>query len=882
MTATKISTVFILVFLLKVSSVEAQFNIRPYSQVYSENLRGSCVLFGNTSMNIMDADTVSTTKANETGDPLNLFGGLGYSEYGNDFENMQFTDIDATPANLLAFSMGASGWKYLADGSDQGTSWRLLNDPDRWIAGTASFGYGHSEFTTIPAGNITSYFVKTVTINDPALYAGLLLNFSYDDGIAIYVNGQEIVRRNLPGGSIAFNTTAIATNFTLNESVSLDATYFNPGANIIAVEIHQDNAASTNCFFDLSLTAIGRSTYNSSSADLILPAGTNTVKFARLYWGGKITDSVLTTDLDTLRHILIRKGTSGSYATATAPVGNVDIYEVTTTETGYQAYVDVTSFIQANGAGTYTIANLPASTGIIGDGGNYGGWAIVVAYENPSLNYNSVRIYDGYARVYDFGIPVIQSIELTGLNVPSNPLTSTEAVMSTMVWEGDANLFESTANPAGDYLKLNNFNVANAANPVSNFWNGSISKNGAFVTGTKNPDHFNQMGIDIDEMNVGVGYNIMPNDTSVRVEFGTEADQYFPSIFAFSIRMKEPEITLDKVVADANNNGIVDPLEELTYTLSGTNSGVGIAYNCFIVDSLPTNVNYVANSLEVVSAPGVSAGIKTDADDSDNAVAGSNNGRNYLKFYIGNNWTSTSGGELPATSSYILKFKVQANATPGSITNTARITANSQAGDVYVDDGTAIISPAGAPINVKLNLFTATLSGNNGLLHWTTESELNNDHFEIERSDDAIAFIDRGHVTGQLNSSTQKNYSYTDPINTLSGIIYYRLKMIDKDGNASYSRIIALKLNGSVLQDLSVFPNPFKDDIRIMISSEIDDNAVFRIISFDGKEMLIRKLSLQRGGNIIVLKDLQKLAAGSYILEVTTMKDKFIKKILKQ
>ena len=871
------------VFSLQLYSVaSAQISIRPYSQVYSENLRGSCVLFGNTSMNIVDADTISTSKINETGNPLNNAGGLGYSNYGNDNENMQFTDIDVTPLNLDLFGFGSGGWKFLDNGSDQGTAWVDLNAPDTWNAGVAGFGYGYTQQTTIAGGNITAYFLKTVNIADPALYGSFELTYSYDDGIVIYVNGHEVTRANMPPGTITYQTRALVANYTIGENVSVPADYFTPGVNIIAVEIHQVDPVSNNCYFDMSAKAIGRSTFNSSSANLILPAGTNTIKFARLYWGGRIDNTAIAVSPDTLRRILIRKGTTASYTPAIAPTTNVDLYALNAGETIYQAYVDVTSFVQAHGTGTYTIANLPATTGNVDGGGKYAGWSIVVAYANPALNYNSVRIYDGYSRVYDFGVPVTQTIVLTGLNVPGNPLTSSEAVMSTMVWEGDANLAESPTNPAGDYLKLNNIAVTNAVNPVSNFWNGSISMNGSFVTGTKNPDHFNQMGIDIDEMNVGTGYNILPNATTAIVEFGTEADQYFPSIFTFSIRMKEPDVTLDKFVQDENNNGLVDPGEVLTYTLSGNNTGSGIAYNSFVLDSLPANVSYVANSLEVVFAPGVAAGIKTDADDADNAVKGTNAGRDYLKFFIGNNWTSASGGELPPASNYILKFKVQAPAIPGSVINTARITANSQAGDLFIDDGTAVISPAGGPTDVKLSLFAAIFSGNNGLLHWTTESELNNHHFEIERSDDAIRFVVRGTVAGNGNSSTVKNYSYTDPINSNLRIVYYRLKMVDTDGKATYSKIIALKINGSPISEFSSYPNPFTDDIKIFIKSNTDDDAVFRIISFDGKELLNRKLPVQTGDNIVVLKDLGYLPAGTYILEVTVSTDKFVKKLLKQ
>lgn len=860
----------------------SQNSVRTYSQVYSENLKGGTVLFGNTMMHIIDNNAVNSTKMNESGNASNGQGGLGFTQYGNDNENMQFTDVDVTPANLTVFSTGASGWKYLANGSDQGTAWRTLDNPGSpWTAGSGSFGFNHSQTTTIPNSGVTSYFLKTVNIASPALYASFTLNYSYDDALIIYVNGTEVRRVNLPSGTVAYNTVASA-NANSSGSVTIPASSFNAGNNIIAVELHQRTSGNTDAFFDMSITGNALSTYNSSSANLILPSGTNTIKFARLYWGGRINKSAVTTSADTLRKILIRKGTSGAYSTVLAPATNVDQFSLNSNEWAYQSYVDVTSFLQANGAGTYTLANLPATPGAVSSGGKYAGWSIVVAYENLSSNYNSVRIYDGYSQIYDNGSPVTQQITLTGLNVPNNPLAASDAVMSTMVWEGDGNLGASSANPAGDYVKINNIAVSNAVNPVTNFWNGTISKNGAFVTGTKNPDYFNQMGIDIDEFTVGTGYNIQPNATSVNIEFGTEADQYFPSVFTFAIRMKDPAISLDKSVSDASGDQLVDANEILTYTLSGSNLGSGTAYDAVIVDTLPSNVTYIANSMEVVNAPGITAGVKTDAADGDIATKAVANGKTYLKFNIGNGATGSQGGQLPQNSSYVVKFKVQAGAIPGSIINTARITANSQAGDQFIDDGTAVISPSGGPLDVKLFSFDAKLQGSEGALSWVTEFEQNNHYFEVQRSDDGVKFEKRGYVDSKGNSSSKQTYTYNDPLNTTSKIVYYRLKMVDKDGTFSYSKIIAIRISGSFSSEsFSIYPNPFRDDVKVRINSSEDIMATFRLLSFDGKEMNIRRVQVSKGENIIVLKDYSNIPAGNYILEVTTAADKFISKIVK-
>jgi uncharacterized repeat protein (TIGR01451 family) len=871
--------------LLLTYTVKAQ--IRPYTQVFSQNLKGGTAIIGNTSMHVISGNAVQITQMNETGNTANGQGGIGFSQYGNDNNNMQPASIDFfSNPNLTVFNSGSS-WSYNNPNTDQGTAWRTLTSPPavNWVNATGTFGYGRGESITIPTGFNTNYFLKTVNIANPALYSFFNFTFSYDDGAVVYVNGIEVKRSNMPTGVIVYNTASLGDNFTTAETFSIPASAFVAGNNVIAVEIHQNFSASVDCFFDMSLDATAilyNGPSNATSADLILPAGTNTIKYARLYWGGRLENTVITTAPDTLRKVKIRKGSSGAYSSIFTAVSSVDQYAISTTEVAYQSYVDIKPFIQANGAGTYTVADIPLAAGAMNNGGHYGGWCIMIAYENTSLPFTSVRIYDGFSRVYNLGSPVTELVTLTGLNVPNNPLVLSDAVMSTMVWEGDANLGVTAGNPAGDYIKINTVPVSNAVNPVTNFWNGSISKNAAFVN-TKNPNYSNQMGIDIDELQVGTGYGILPNATTVDIEFGTEADQYFPSVFAFAIKMKEPTITLDKAVTDASNNGLIESNEVLTYTLSGTNIGPGVAYNTFVVDSLPTNVTYVANSLKITNAPGVVGPVfPSDAAGDDLGFKAVNGARHYVKFYIGNTATPTSGGQLPLLSTYNVSFKVQAQLIPGSVTNTARITAASQAGDVFTDDGTAIIGPSGGTTPVTLSLFTAKLQNNDGMLYWTTENELNNDHFEIERSEDGVRFTNRGNVAGNGSTASTNYYNFTDPINTGASIVYYRLKSVDFDGKTYYSKIIALKLKGTANDNFSVYPSPFESNVKITLTSKEDKEIQCRIISFDGKEVLNRKITVQKGDNIIVLKDLEKIAAGSYLLEINTGTEKLIQKIIRK
>ena len=715
----------------------------------------------------------------------------------------------------------------------------------------------------------------------------MLMSFFCANGIAQNPirNFGQMYSENLRGGTTMFGNTILhivnENDNTVNTAFMNETNDANNGFGGIGFAQH-GNDNNNMQFTDVDDF---QTTINSSSADLILPSGTNSIKFARLYWGGKLNASAVSASPDTLRKIKIRKGTSGAYLNVVSPTNNVDQFAVSTTDIVYQSFVDITNFINSNGSGTYTVADLPATTGVASSGGYFGGWVIVVAYENPTQPYNSIRLYDGFAQVYNSGIPSYLNITLTGLNVPSTPLLASEALMGTMSWEGDANLGATVNNREGDFIKINYVPVSNEVNPEANFWNGSISRNGSFVD-TKNPNYSNQMGIDIDEVNVGTGYDILPNATSVNVEFGTEADMYFPSIFTFCIRVKDPTIVIDKAVTDQTGDGFIESKEELTYTLSGSNQGIAPSYNTYIVDSLPLNVRYIPNTLEIINAPGVTAGFKTDAADNDVAIKGIVGERTYVKFFIGTGATGTNGGILQAgtAGNYAVRFRVKADEIPGSVINTARIYGNSPQGDLFTDDGTAVIGEEGAPMPVTMTSFLATLSSNkqNCLLKWNTESETDNAYFEVQRSNDGVHFEYRGKVAGNGTTSLTKQYDYNDEINGLFNVIYYRLKIIDKVGKYSFSKIIALKISGRTTNEqFNVYPNPIYSDIKIELLGARKETGVIRFISFEGKEVLRRSIEIDKGNNIIVLKDLNYLPRGNYILEVTTSSTKMIRKIIK-
>ena len=854
--------------------------IRSYTSIFSQNIHGGTTIFGNTSMQIIDNSVANIQKMNESGNPNNGIGGIGFSQFGNDEENMQpvITDFQIPVLSLINSS---ENWNYRNSSTDLGIGWQtnIVSSPN-WVNSNGSFGYGINHNTSIPHA-ITNYFHKQVILNTPALYNTVDFSVSYDDGAVIYVNGVEVKRLNMPLGIIDFNTFANNTNFSVWENFSIPSIYFHSGENTIAVEIHQVTANSNTCFFDMKLSATPVYTSNSSSANLELPAGTNSIKFARLYWGGKIPNATLITYPDTLKKIKIRKGTSGPYTNLVSNY-NADVIAVNGTTSAYQSYTDVTNFLQNNSVGPYTIAEVPMIEGSASYGGNYAGWCIVIAFENNSLPLNSVRLFDGFSEVYNNGNFGTQIVTISGLNLPNNPLSTEDAKLSVMAWEGDANISSSTTNPQGDYVKINGIAVSNTTNPATNFFNGSISKNGSFVN-AKNCDFTNQMGIDIDEINIGTGYGILPNAANLQLEFGTDADKFLLGVFGFTVKMKNPLISINKSVIDANSDGILQNNEELTYNLSGLNAGPGTSYKTMLVDTLPSNVTYVPNSLVIINAPGITNPIiQTDTIGDDFTFVGTNMGKTYIKFFIGTHATFYEGGFLDSGSNYQVKFKVRVNNDVEIVRNKANIFAQTINGESISAESTVSFGSTGGPLTVKLLSFSGMIKSRVPKLFWTTENEVNNDYFDVERSEDGILFYKRGTVKSNGNNTLTQHYQFDDNLCNKSSVIFYRLKIVDLHGKFLYSHIIALQLKEVANDILSVYPNPFINTIKISITVEEDTHAQLRILSFDGKEMIVRRVFFKKGTNIFNANELQYLASGNYILEIYAGLEKYTEKILKK
>jgi len=185
--------------------------------------------------------------------------------------------------------------------------------------------------------------------------------------------------------------------------------------------------------------------------------------------------------------------------------------------------------------------------------------------------------------------------------------------------------------------------------------------------------------------------------------------------------------------------------------------------------------------------------------------------------FLGNNSTTgnfdNSGSAVPRTltSSYSTACgSVSVNYIPNSTSNAdGDYTTYSSAGGApvtYGNNGNCV-----APLPIELLLFTGTYNNPEKVnLFWSTASEQNNDYFNIERSVDAINYTAIGAVQGTGNSSTLRNYSFTDnqleTLNLKSGTIYYRLKQTDFNGEFKYYGSVAVELKPT--DGIVIYPNP--------------------------------------------------------------------------
>lgn len=183
-------------------------------------------------------------------------------------------------------------WKYLESRGTPASNWTAISfNDENWNTGSAQFGYGEGDETTVIGygGNaqnkmITSWFRKTFNLTDPSAFTRYTLHLLRDDGSRVFVNGVEVIRENMDKWSYGSYSPAVVNINGEDEKVfhtyRINPALFKQGQNVIAVEIHQASATSSDMSFDMDLqaTAIKAATpviYHQPGLSLTLTSGMN-------------------------------------------------------------------------------------------------------------------------------------------------------------------------------------------------------------------------------------------------------------------------------------------------------------------------------------------------------------------------------------------------------------------------------------------------------------------------------------------------------------------------------------------------------------------------------------------------------------------------------
>lgn len=216
-----------------------------------------------------------------------------------------------TASQTTPLLSSGSNWKFLDNGSNQGSSWSTISFNDAsWQSGNAELGYGDGDEATVvnygPSSSnkyITTYFRKQFTVTNPSQFFSIDLQAKRDDGIVVYINGTEVWRNNMPSGPVLFNTTA-SSAIAFGAESAWNQTNISPlflvnGNNTIAVEIHQESGSSSDITFDLKMSGnlnippvnVARGPYlqMGTSNSMILKWRTDVTCDSKVWYGTSLT-----------------------------------------------------------------------------------------------------------------------------------------------------------------------------------------------------------------------------------------------------------------------------------------------------------------------------------------------------------------------------------------------------------------------------------------------------------------------------------------------------------------------------------------------------------------------------------------------------------------
>ena len=441
----------------------------------------------------------------------------------------------------------------------------------------------------------TKNYSKVVNFSGKNLILIILLSLSFTIHSQVRVNFT-------PREAIASPSTSIYNikgDFTIIGNTNLTLNNY---------DVNEPNSNNNMVYVDVDGNS---NTFNSSSANLTFSTENGAIPecskivFAGLYWTGRASDGSNSPDTFNVtknsvtktlnkRKVQLKGPSAATYTEITA--GTNDIYYPQTNDGFmYSAFAEITEYVKTNGLGQYTVADIALVEGNGGGTGYYGGWGIIVVYENSKMKWRDITVFDGHAYVQG-STTVSHQIPISGFNAVQTGQVNIK--LGLMAGEGDRSI-------SGDYFNIlrssdNNWQTLNhTGNATNNFFNSSIQTGG----NTRSPNLVNNTGLDISMFNIPNPGNtiIANNQTSTTLRYGSTQDTYviFMAAMAVDAYIPDPEGVMSLVTINglpATSTTTVTPGQEIEYSIKILNEGTESINNAQIKIQLPYTTTFVNGS----------------------------------------------------------------------------------------------------------------------------------------------------------------------------------------------------------------------------------------------------------------------------------------------
>ncbi len=321
-----------------------------------------------------------------------------------------------------------------------------------------------------------------------------------------------------------------------------------------------------------------------------------------------------------------------------------------------------------------------------------------------------------------------------------------------------------------------------------------------------------------------------------------------------------------------NYSGVSDNWMEFQISFVQTNTSVPVVVNSFDVTGLGINGNN-SNLAEYISSYALKnysleKNTLLTASDVFETIAGNNvkTGKRFDGPVTGSQIFDTTNKTCMVTCTYVncntLKVRAGAKGLGGSC-SANRIYS-------YWFKGFGFQAPVTGTLPVSLIDWNAIYVNSNVSLKWTTTSEKNASHFIIERSYDASEYTDAAMIFAVGNSDIANNYSFTDKLPASNtGVIYYRLKMVDMDGKSTVSTTRIVRIGKVAAQvKVTAYPNPVQSELRVTIPQNWQDKQVsYQLMNANGQ--VIKSYSVAHANQTEVIS-MTQVPTGMYVIKVNS------------